>query len=247
VADIWILDLDRSGATRLTNGPGYHMEPTWSPDSRRLAYARMFSGPRDLFSRVINGSTAEEPILKGPVLFKDPYSWSPDGKSVVFAQRDPQTNDDLWILPLEGDRKPTLYRKTPFNEDYASISPDGKWLAFISDESGRTEVYVQAFPTAGDAVQITTGGAALAWWRADGKELAILSGDLRTMFVADVQASAAGFHTSPPRVLAPMPKNALAIDAARDLQRFLASVTVDESVGSSITVLLNWLGALKKS
>jgi dipeptidyl aminopeptidase/acylaminoacyl peptidase len=136
-------------------------------------------------------------------LFKDSRSWSPDSKFLLFEQLDPKTNTDLWILPVEGDsgRVPTPYLQTPFNETFGAISPDGHWVAYVSDESGAQEVYVRPFEGSGAAVQVSTSGGSEPHWIRDGRGIAFRTGELRRTFVAADVRTDAGFSVSAPRVL----------------------------------------------
>jgi Tol biopolymer transport system component len=244
-SDIWIADLDRGGATRFTSAPGLNQEVLWSPDGSRVVFASDRSGIRNLFVKAASGATAEELLYSSSVMFKEPRAWSPDGKVVVFEPLDPQTNRDLWILPLDGDRTPTPYLRTPFNEQFAAISPDGRWLAYSSDESGRFEIYVDSFPTPHNKYRVTDHGGLAPYWRKDGREMAIVSPDVRSVLLADVPAGAE-FHASAPRQALALPKDTVWVQPAPDFQRFLVSVPVAESATSTLTVVFDWLGALKK-
>ena len=175
-ADIWIADADRGGATRFTSAPGANTDVVWSPDGARILFSSDRGGPRDFFMKPASGATMETPFYASKVLFKDSRSWSPDGKWLAYEDLDPKTNRDLWILPMEGDHTPKPYLQTPFNETTAAISPDGHWLAYLSDESGQFEVYVDAFPTPRNKVKVSDHGAFYSFWRKDGRELAIVSG-----------------------------------------------------------------------
>jgi dipeptidyl aminopeptidase/acylaminoacyl peptidase len=157
--DLWLADMARPGASRLTFGGALNTGPVWSADGGRIAFAQAGTGPRNLVVRPSDGSSPEEPLFASPAPFKDALDWSPDGRFVVMGQLDQKTGWDLWILPVAGDRTPKPYLQTPFDEINARISPDGRWLAYVSDESGRSEVYVQSFPTAGNRYQITTQGS----------------------------------------------------------------------------------------
>jgi len=170
---------------------------------------------------------------------------------MIFEQLDPQTNRDLWILPMEGDasassaRVPKPYLRTPFNETFAAVSPDGQWLAYVSDESGQAEVYVDAFPTPRQKYRVTDHGAFAPYWRKDGRELAILSADFRSILVADV-APGTEFRASAPRQLMALPKGTVTAQPTPDLQRVLVAKPVNESSISTLTLVFDWPGALAK-
>ena len=245
-SDIWIADVDRGGASRFTSAASNNnQEPVWSPDGARLAFVSLRNGPRDLFVKPSNGAAPEDVLYASGNQFKDVRSWSPDGKWIVFEQGDPKTSVDLWMLPMDGERTPKPYLRTPASEQYAAISPDGKWLAYSSDESGRYEIYVDSFPEPRSKYRVTDHGGVIATWRKDGRELAIVSADSRSVFVADVTA-AADFHASAPRQVLSLPPGTQAVRPARDFQRFLASVPAIEGRTSSLTVIFDWVRALGK-
>jgi len=244
-SDIWIADADRGGATRFTSAPGNNIDSVWSPDNSRILFSSDRDGPRDFFVKPSSGATPEEPFYASKALFKDSRTWSPDGKSMIFEQLDPQTNRDLWILPMEGDHAPKPYLRTPFNETFAAVSPDGQWLAYVSDESGQAEVYVDAFPTPRQKYRVTDRGAFAPYWRKDGKELAIVSADFRSILVSDISGGAE-FHASAPRQLMTLPKGTVTAQPTPDVQRVLVAKPVNESTVSTLTLVFDWIGALAK-
>ena len=244
-SDIWIVDLDRGGATRFTFGPGSNADIVWSPDGTRIVFAGDRGGPRDLLIKPANGATPEKSLYASPVLFKDPRSWSPDGRIVAFEQLDPKTNRDLWTLSVDGDLTPKPYLRTPFNETSPQISPDGRWMAYASDESDRYEVYVDSFPTPRNKYRVTDNGGIGATWRRDSKELAIASFDGRALLVADVVAGTE-FRAGTPRQLLTLPKGTVYMAPMPDFQRFLVATPVAENTTSSITVVFDWMGAVKR-
>jgi Tol biopolymer transport system component len=251
-SDIWIADLERGGATRFTYGPATNSEAQWSPDGSRIAFASNRAGPTDFFIKPASGASQEEPLFRSAAVFKDLTSWSADGRFIVFTQLDALTNLDLWVLPTDGDRTPKPYLRTPFGEANGAISQDGRWMAYLSDESGRKEIYVQSFPTPGAKYRVTSDGAGqipqgrLVWWRADGKELLMFGADGRKVLVADVQAGAE-FHAGTPRVLLTLPKGFVAAAPTRDFERLLVSLPIDENASPSLTVVLDWTAALRKT
>ncbi len=141
-SDIWIADLERGGATRFTFGPGTNvgnLEAQWSPDGSRIAFGSNRTGAQDFFIKPASGASPEQPLFRSAAVFKDLASWSPDGRFIVFTQLDAQTSRDLWVLPMDGDHTPAPYLRTPFLEVGGTISPDGRWMAYESNESGRNE------------------------------------------------------------------------------------------------------------
>ena len=183
---------------------------------------------------------------------KVPTDWSSDGRFLLFSSRDPQTAVDLWVLPLSGDKKPFPFLKTPFDEVHGQFSSDGKWIAYESNESGRSEIYVQPFPGPGGKFQVSASGGTQARWNKNGKEIFYLSLD-RKMMAAPVKLSLDGqlLETGTPLALFPV-RIAGAGDtvacvfckqnyaASSDGQRFLVNLAADESAASHITIILNW-------
>jgi serine/threonine protein kinase len=147
--DIWMLDLDRGISARLTANGTVNRNPVWSPDGKRIVFSSERDGHFDLFITAADGTGGEEPLLHSDQdKFTSDFSWSRDGRYLIYASRDTHTKQDLWILPMEGERKPLVFLRTPFNERNASFSPDGRWISYESDESGRVETYVRPFYSA---------------------------------------------------------------------------------------------------
>ncbi len=243
-SDLWLVDVNRGGSTRFTSAPGINQMARWSPTGDRIAFAGNRNGARDFFIKPSSAAQPEEALYASAAEFNDLGTWSPDGKAIVFSELDPKTNRDLWILPVEG-KKPVLYLRTPFNEQSPSVSPDGRWLSYLSDESGRFEVYVDAFPVPRNKYRVTDSGSFSAHWKADGRELAVLSADLRSVQVVDI-AAGADLKVGAPRPLMALPRGAVWVEPTRDLQRFLGAVPVAENSTSTLTVVFDWIGALQK-
>jgi len=239
-ADLWLIELDRGTTTRFTFEQGNEVYPVWSPDGSHVIYASNRNGPYDIYQKPVTGSGQEELLYHSEGLKKWPSSSSPDGRFIVFSGSDEKTGDDLWILPLSGDRKPRVYLQTPFNEYNAAISPDGHWLAYTSDESGRNEVYVQPFPGPGAKFQVSTGGGDWAGWSPDGRELSFFTSDGRLM-VSAIQTRPT-FHAAVPRGLVRLPD--LVLGAVFVGDRILRLIPVGDQPPATHTVVLSWTAGL---
>ena len=146
--DVWIMDLRRRGTSRLTSNPSVDNVPVWSADGRVVAFASERGSGLDIYQRPANQSEPDQALLKlnaPPIMF--PADWSSDGRYLMYYRTDPKNQNDVWVLPLFGERKPFAVLQSEFNEWQAQFSPDGKWITYVSDQSGMPQVYVQAFPT----------------------------------------------------------------------------------------------------
>ena len=240
---LWLVDLAHGGASPLSSDLGRSDTPIWSPDGTQVLFASDRDGASDIFVKTIGDASPERPLYRSDVLFKSPSAYSPDGKWIVVTQLDPSTAQNIWLLPASGGAlRP--YVAGPTRDNGGPVSPDGRWMAYVSDDTGRYQLFVQPFPAAGRRVQVSQSGATYAWWTSDGRQILFLGDDLRTLFRADVDAGAA-FHAATPKQIAQLPPNILAIDAMPDRSRFLALVPEATGTGS-ITVVQNWRAAIDK-
>ncbi|HKA25006.1 MAG TPA: hypothetical protein VKF80_08505, partial [Candidatus Eisenbacteria bacterium] len=198
----------------------------------------------DIYVKDTNGEGDERAWFRSAAPFKNITQWSHDGRYLIFDQPDPATGWDIWALPTSGEAKPIPVLRSRYNEQTGHVSPDGKWIAFISDESGRPEAYVTSFPTPGARYQVSTDGAQFMDWAPDGKAVyfVTLNGVTRR---ADVE-SGATFRTGSSRVVFRTPTNVLGIAPMPDFKRFLEVVPVGNTSQSSVTVEMNWATALEK-
>jgi len=165
----------RGAFTRVNFGAGWLGDPLWANDSKKLIFAS--EQPQfDLHQKASDGTGAEESLVTSP-FDKIAGTISRDGKILIYSEGNPKTAEDLWILPLEGDRKPRLWLQTSFGEVQPSLSPDGRWLAYVSDESRQNEVYVQSFPDRGERIQISDQGGMAPMWAQNGRELYYFADD----------------------------------------------------------------------
>jgi len=181
--DIGVLDSVRGVTSRLTFDPAADNAPMWSPDGLRIVWASNRNGPFDLYIKSASGTDQEELLIKMGTGTGWGTDWSRDGRFILYQMPGAKTGQDLWVAPQFGDRKPFPYLQTQFDEQEGRFSPDGKWVAYVSNESGRDEIYVQAFPPSGAKFQISSGGGSEPQWRMDGTELFYLAADQMLMAV----------------------------------------------------------------
>ena len=258
--DIWLVEASGGKTSRLTfDASQENASPIWSPDGSRIAFGSRRNGKWGIYQKLSNG-TGNEELLFESELVKTPISWSADGKFILYMIIDPKTGSDGWALPLTGDRKPFPILQTPFNEGHPQISPDGKWIAYASNETGRAEIYIQSFPPGAGKWQISSNGGSFARWRRDGKELFYMDAPFSgKMFSVEVNATGSTVVASVPRPLFDSGYlnlgfghtgnwNTYAVSA--DGQRFLIPRPEANLTGAltntPITVVLNWTAGLKK-
>jgi eukaryotic-like serine/threonine-protein kinase len=251
-ADIWLYEFARGVSTRFTFAASVERYPLWSPDGSRLVFSSNRGGHYDLYQKASNGTGEDELLFKSDQ-DKQPTSWSRDGRFLLFNSLDPKTTSDIWVLPLEGDRKPVPFLHTEFIEAQAAFSPDGRWVAYASLESGGPEVYVRPFSPPGAAGstsvsgkwQISKAGGVNPRWRGDGKELFYSTQDGRVMAV-EVTANPS-FQAGIPQPLFNVAPNASNLQVTPDGKRFLIAAPPQQTNAEvPITVLLNWPALLKK-
>jgi Tol biopolymer transport system component len=254
--DIWLLDVAQGIPTRFTFDPAIDWVPVWSPDGSRLFWSSGRAGASDIYQKASNGSGNEELVLKSSS-GKTPSAVSPDGRNLLFSVADPRTGMDQWVLPLTpgtpGAAVPAPYLQSQFNERQGQFSPDGRWVAYVSDESGKDErVYVQSFPAGAGKFQVSAGGGVQPRWRGDGKEIFYLAPD-QTLMAVDV-STAPTFQTGAPRALfrTQVPRNnvqtSFRYDVTPDGKQFLLITPAAgaNTATTPINVLLNWQARVRR-
>ncbi|MEK6322705.1 MAG: protein kinase [Acidobacteriota bacterium] len=245
-SDIWVYEIARGFPTRFTFNPASERAPLWSPDGSRIVFGSTRKGIVDLYQKAANGTGDEEVLLESG-FDKYPMSWSWDGRFILYQEIAPRVGGDLWVLPLEGERKQFPFLRTEFNELAPMFSPDGRWVAYQSDESGRMEIYVAPFPGPGGKRQVSTAGGLFPRWRGDGKELFYLATNNRLM-AAEVNSTGAAFEVGATRPLfeARLTGPGYFYAVTPDGQRFLVNRAVESKASSPMILVLNWTADLKR-
>jgi Tol biopolymer transport system component/predicted Ser/Thr protein kinase len=250
-SDIWLYEFSRRTMTRLTVEPGFDNYSVWSPDGKKVVSSASRAGPRNLYVRSAAGRTVEERLTQSPHAH---YSsdWSPDGRYVVFTEVHPKSAGDIWLVRADLSAptvKPEPFLATPFDETNGRLSPDGKWMAYASNESGPYEVYVQAFRPGGTRWSVSNRSGSHPVWRADGRELFFVSESGRLMSVA-VKPTSTGLEFSTPQELFAIPtrrgEHFYDYDVASDGQRFIVLANAVQGTPEPLMVLLNWHSTLQK-
>jgi Tol biopolymer transport system component len=243
--DIWLIDLARSVSSRLTADPANDVLPIWSPDGSRVVFTSTRQ-PIGIYVKDTAGAGQEELLLKGEE-GSAPIDWSSDGKFILYFTTSAKTGLDLNVLPTTGDKKPFPFLSTTFNDDHGAFSPDVRWVAYTSNESGRDEVYVQPFPATGGKYRISQNGGTQPAWRGDGRELFFLAPD-STLLAATIN-TAKGFEADIPQALfnsgaVSFTNNKRQYAVAKD-GRFLVNLPQQRSAPTPLTVVVNWQAAQK--
>jgi len=239
---IWLFDLRRQVPSRLTSMVGVLRYPVWSPDGSTI----VFGDEHSLFSRDV-GASGQEVRLTDHGTRPVPNDWSRNGRFILYTEPDPDSKQDLWILPVPPDgkpspgQKPAVYLRTPYNEWSARFSPepDPHWIAYQSDETGRSEVYVASFPDPKLRLQVTSGGGAFPAWSPDGKELFYISGDEKLMVVA-LRTGGNSLDAGAPREVSQLHQTFLVSPYDIGLDRNRILIQQRKPVPDNIEVVVNW-------
>jgi Tol biopolymer transport system component len=246
-SDIWIVDLQRNATSRFTFGSGTpSADPVWSPDSSRIIFRSARAGVYDLYEKSTTGAN-DEAVRLASANSKAPTSWSHDGRFLLYhTVTDPKRKFDIWVLPLEGDRKPVPLLATEYDETFGRFSPDDHLITYISDEAGRPEIYVREFSgtSVGRKWQVSNSGGSNPRWRGDGRAMFYLAAD-GTVMQVDVNTNA-GFQAVTLRTLFKLPSGATGFNVTGDGKRFLVAVPIEQDAQTPFTVALNWQQRLRK-
>jgi Tol biopolymer transport system component len=254
---LWLLDPVRGTESRFTFTSAHDTDPQWSPDGSRVVFSsfRRDSAKANLYVKLAGGATPEELLLKTDA-GKAPRQWSTDGRYIVYESIGADSTSDIWVLPLTGERKPIPFLVTPAREGQGALSPDGKWMAYTSNESGRLDIYAQPFPATGGKWLISTGGGVQPRWRRDGKELYYVSAPPQKLMAVDVKTDGAMFQASVPHPLFDVPGIPVngpgagtlsgSYSVSADGQKFLVAIQPTADMSNPLSIVLNWTAILKK-
>ena len=244
--DLWVFDLKRGTASRFTSGPADELNPLWSRDGSRILFTSNQKGVRDIYQKPANGLGDSELVFESKDHGKSVNDWSPDGRYVLYDTAGAPSG--IWVLPLFGDHKPFPLVQGAYVARSAQFSPNGRYVAYASNESGDFEIYVQTFPDHSGKWQVSTAGGIDPEWRRDGKELFFIAGE--KLMAVDVKTDGPQFEASIPKPLFQAHfltgnwRNRYVV--AADGQRFLAVVPVEQQASSRITAVMNWTADLKR-
>jgi Tol biopolymer transport system component len=236
--DLWILDTERGVPRPFTFEPGADALGVFSPDGRQIVYVSdRRADVWEMFVRPVDGTSREVNVLESAENIQTD-DWTAHGQFILYSMQSVKTGYDVWALPFEGPRTPVPIARTPFSELDGRFSPNGRWVAFASNETGRFEVYVQPFPGPGTKAQISIGGGQSPRWRRDGRELFYAAPDGRLMSVTTTLGDQEIQH-APPRSLFTLPQSMIgSFEASADGQRFL--IVTELGPPPPISVILNW-------
>jgi len=245
---IWLYDLARETLTRFTFEGNTNSRPVWTPDGKRIAFFSTKDGPLNLFWQLADGSGGPEKLATSQFI-NVPDSISPDGQLLAFHEANPTTGEDILVLRLS-DRKVVPFLRTHFNEADPRFSPDGRWIAYMSDESGRSEIYVQPYPGPGGKLQVSRDGGVEPVWNPSGRELFYRNGNKMMAVAITTQPN---FTLGNPQLLFERPYVLATVpisnyDVSPDGRRFLMlkPTAQEQAAPTQINVVLNWFEELKQ-
>jgi Tol biopolymer transport system component len=248
-ADIWVYDMSLKTQIRITSDAAIDAAPVWSPDGRRITFCSNRMGTMDIYEKSTDGTGAVVKLYGSGEPVR-PKSWSPNGKVLVFVKETQSSGDDIWLLSFsgEGQASASEFVSTSFHDRQPVFSPDGLWIAYISDESGEFDVYIKSSSGAGQRRKLSTNGGVEPMWHPKSGELFFFKG--KTVFSAPLK-TASEIATSIPRVLFETSNLITSsrdryADISRDGTRFVTTTPLDEPKELQIIVVLNWFEELKR-
>jgi Tol biopolymer transport system component len=253
-ADVWTYDFMRATLTRLTTAAASDRSPLWTPDGERIIFTSVRAGSPELFRRPADGTGRDERLLTRPTDLVDLFAsgWSPDGRQLLFTEVPPNLECAIGQMAIEFPSDANIVMRSGFCNAHASVSPDGRWIAYRSRVSGRDEIYVERYPELGDRQQISTDGGTIPLWSRDGRELFFGSFESRQMFAVALQPGTT-FVAGRPQALFELGSVVGAVGRSYDIApdgRFLLIRGVQPEIASSsaaeMIVVLNWLEELKR-
>jgi serine/threonine protein kinase len=243
--DIWIIDLARGVPSRLTFGAGDERGPVWSPDGRQIAFSELNKGVFDIYTKSSSGEGAEQ-LVASSELHKVASDWSADGRTIFLSTFDPKVRlgRDIWTVSMTGEHKLQPYLATKFNEAFGRLSHDGRWVLYVSDESGRNEVYVAPYPGPGGKWQVSTAGGDGAEWGPGDHEI-LYGAPENTVMAVDVKLGSGSVEAAAPHQLFRDPSLASWTGDGTG-KRFLVGKAAADVETTPITLVSNWTAKLAR-
>ena len=241
-SSLWLIDLTRASAIPLSTGGGRNASPVWSPDSTRIMFASDRDGHQAFYEKRVADASVERKVVGFNDSSAAPGGWSHDGAWILFNRVDPDSRWNIYRVPASGSGTPEPLVNGPGVEVGARPSPDGGWIAYLSDETGRLDLFVRSFAPSGPRLQVSTGGVQLGWWTPDGRQLLFLRRD-QTLWRVGVDLGAAPPRIGAPQQLGTFPSSLVAMDLAPGRQQFLTLVPERAGLGA-VTIVQSWRSAL---
>jgi Tol biopolymer transport system component len=241
--NLWMYDLARGSRTRFTSGLTSDINPVWSPDGKKIAYSVGRANDFRIHVRPVGGGNDQLVLQTNePVTVSD---WSPDGKTLLLDHFGPRFRSDIWLLPLDGEKKVRELVQTAYNEGESRFSPDGRWIAYSSDETGQREIYLRPYPGPGTPLKFSTSGGGSPTWRRDGRELFFISNDNKTM-AAEIHYTGSSVEAGTIREIFARSPIMAEYEPFADGKRFLINRLIEPAETDPVTIVVNWTEKLRK-
>ncbi|HET6348301.1 MAG TPA: hypothetical protein VFH88_04380, partial [Candidatus Krumholzibacteria bacterium] len=241
--ELWVVDLVRSVPMRIATNLASFRSSVWSPDGNQIAFVARHDEREEIYIGGLDGKADMVPTTDGT--FKGVTDWSRDGRYIVFWSQNAETGQDIWFLPVDGDRKPVLYLRSPAEETGGRISPDGRWLVYTSNETGQNEIYVQSFPKPGHKVRVSLDGGQIAGWSDDGSRLRYLNNSGREFVSVPVKGTGEEFQPGAASKAGELSSDVTGGASMGSGRGSLVSVAT-ESHPRDIRIILNWTALLEQ-